>query len=44
MYLTSNGTHMYQISIERQVIRPANDMNNIRMEENLEFFGQPYLT
>ena len=35
IYLTSNGTHMYHISIKRQIIRLSNDMNNVRMDKEI---------
>ena len=30
--IDENGTHMYHLSIKRQVMRLSNDMNNIRMD------------
>ena len=34
-YFTSNGTHMYHVSIKRQIIRLSNDMNNIKMDKRI---------
>ena len=35
IYFTSNGIHMFHISIERQILRLSNDMNNIRMDKRI---------
>ena len=33
--LSYDGTYMYYISIERQIIRLSNDINNIRMNKRI---------
>ena len=35
IYFTFNGTHMYHISIKRQIIRLSIDINNIRMDKRI---------